>query len=276
MPGAGCPSKLCLGGCNVHMPPAIEFREIEVRVPPGRLLLRGVSLALEEGTVTAILGRSGSGKTTLLRTVNRMIDPTAGEVLVNGRNVLDTDLIALRRGMGYVIQETGLFPHFTVDRNVGLVLEAQGRPRDERARRSRELLAAVGLDPAGYEGRYPHQLSGGQRQRVGLARALAADPPILLMDEPFGALDPLTRAEMQDMLRGLLARLKKTVLLVTHDLDEALYLGDRIVLLNEGRLAANLTPEEFMRSHQPEIVAYIRAFHRGQREAGAYAKEAGT
>jgi len=251
------------------MPPAIEFRNVEVRIPQGRLLLDRISLALDEGSVTAILGRSGSGKTTLLRTVNRMIEPTGGAVLVNGRDVREGDLIALRRGMGYVIQETGLFPHFNVDRNAALVLEAEGRSREERARRSHELLAAVGLEAEVFATRYPHQLSGGQRQRVGLARALAADPAILLMDEPFGALDPLTRAEMQDMLRGLQARLKKTVLLVTHDLDEALYLGDRIVLLNEGRLVADLTPEAFLRSDQPEIVAYIRAFHRGERDADA-------
>jgi osmoprotectant transport system ATP-binding protein len=150
---------------------------------------------------------------------------------------------------------------------VGMVLEAQGRPRSERISRSRELLAAVGLEPDAFRTRYPHQLSGGQRQRVGLARALAADPPILLMDEPFGALDPLTRAEMQDMLRDLLVRLRKTVLLVTHDLDEALYLADRIALLHEGRLVAHLTPEEFMRSQQPEVVAYVKAFHRGERNA---------
>jgi osmoprotectant transport system ATP-binding protein len=205
-------------------------------------------------------------RSTLLRTVNRMIEPTAGTVLVNGHDVREADLIALRRGMGYVIQETGLFPHFTVERNVALVLEAEGRPRAERAQRSRELLAAVGLEAESFRSRHPHQLSGGQRQRVGLARALAVDPAILLMDEPFGALDPLTRAEMQDMLRGLLARMKKTVLLVTHDLDEALYLGGRIVLLDEGRVIASLAPEEFMRSGQPEIVAYIRAFHRGERD----------
>lgn len=257
------------------MPPAIEFRDLEVRTAQGRSLLNGVSLALDEGTVTAILGRSGSGKTTLLRTVNRMVERSSGVVLVNGRDIREADLIALRRGMGYVIQETGLFPHFTVERNVGLVLEAKGRPGEERARRCRELLSAVGLEAEGFSARYPHQLSGGQRQRVGLARALAADPPILLMDEPFGALDPLTRAEMQDMLRDLLSRLNNTVLLVTHDLDEALYLGDRIVLLHEGRVIANLAPEEFMRSGQPEIVDYIRAFHRGERDAGkTQAKEA--
>ena len=249
------------------MHPTIEFRNLSFKTRQGRLLLDHISLVLDEGSVTAILGRSGSGKTTLLRTVNRMVEPTGGQVLINGRDAQQADLIALRRGMGYVIQETGLFPHFTVERNVALVLEAEGRPRAERLERSRNLLTTVGLEPGTFALRHPHQLSGGQRQRVGLARALAADPPILLMDEPFGALDPLTRAEMQDMLRDLLGRLKKTVLLVTHDLDEALYLGDRIVLLSEGRLAASMTPEEFMQSKQPEIVSYIGAFHRGERSA---------
>lgn len=250
------------------MSAAIEFREVSFATPQGRLLLDRITLPVEEGTTAAILGRSGSGKTTLLRTVNRMVEPTAGEVRVQGKSVRDSDLIPLRRGMGYVIQETGLFPHFNVERNVGLVLEAEGCPRAERVRRSHDLLAAVGLDPDSFARRYPHQLSGGQRQRVGLARALAAEPSVLLMDEPFGALDPLTRAEMQDMLRDLLGRLKKTVLLVTHDLDEALYLGTRIVLLSEGKLIANLDPGEFMRSGQPEVVSYRQAFHRGERGAG--------
>jgi osmoprotectant transport system ATP-binding protein len=249
------------------MPGAIEFRDVMFATRDVRRILDGISFAVEEGTVTAILGRSGSGKTTLMRTVNRMIQATSGDVLVRGRSIADADLIALRRGMGYVIQETGLFPHFTVERNVGVVLEAEGRPRAERDARCRELLTAVGLDPDTFRRRYPHQLSGGQRQRVGLARALAADPPILLMDEPFGALDPLTRAEMQDMLRDLLARLRKTVLLVTHDLDEALYLAHRVVLLQDGRLIAHLTPEEFVRSTQPEVRAYIAAFHRSAHKA---------
>jgi osmoprotectant transport system ATP-binding protein len=253
------------------MSTAIEFRNVSYAAPGsaprGRLLLDDVSLTLEEGTTTAILGRSGSGKTTLLRTVNRMVEPTGGDVLVHGKNMRDGNLIGLRRTMGYVIQETGLFPHFTVERNVGVVLEAEGRPREERARRSHELLKAVGLDPASFMQRYPHQLSGGQRQRVGLARALAAEPSILLMDEPFGALDPLTRAEMQDMLRGLMNKLKKTVLLVTHDLDEALYLAHRIVLMSEGRLITNLDPSEFLSSNEPQAEAYVRAFHRGSRSA---------
>lgn len=249
------------------MTAAIEFRNLCFATPQGRLLLDQISLALEEGTTTAILGRSGSGKTTLLRTVNRMVEPTGGDVRVNGESVRASDLITLRRCMGYVIQETGLFPHFNVERNIGLVLEAEGRPRAERRLRSCEMLSTVGLDPGTFAARFPHQLSGGQRQRVGLARALAAEPKILLMDEPFGALDPLTRAEMQDMLRDLLARLKKTVLLVTHDLDEALYLAQRIVLLGEGKLIANLDAAEFLNSQQPEIVSYVRAFHRGERSA---------
>ncbi|HKR26761.1 MAG TPA: ATP-binding cassette domain-containing protein [Acidobacteriaceae bacterium] len=247
------------------MAAALEFRNVSFSTPQGRLLLDNISFAVEEGSTTVLLGRSGSGKTTLLRTVNRMVEPTAGTVLVGGKSARDSNLIELRRGIGYVIQETGLFPHFTVERDVALVLEAEGRPRPERNGRSYELLSAVGLDPATFARRYPHQLSGGQRQRVGLARALAADPSILLMDEPFGALDPLTRAEMQDMLRALLARLRKTVLLVTHDLDEALYLGDQIALLSEGRLIACLRRDEFLHAQQPDIQAYIRAFHRGER-----------
>ena len=246
---------------------AIEFRDLSFAIPQGRLLLDKVSLSVEEGTTAAILGRSGSGKTTLLRTVNRMVLPTSGDILLHGKSVSDFDLIRLRRNMGYVIQETGLFPHFTVERNVGLVLEAEGRSRRECVHRSHELLEVVGLNPASFAKRFPHQLSGGQRQRVGLARALAAEPEFLLMDEPLGALDPLTRAEMQDMLRDLLSRLKKTVLLVTHDLDEALYLAQRIILLSEGKLIACLSPKEFIASREPLIEAYVPAFHRGWRSA---------
>ncbi|HEX4310986.1 MAG TPA: ATP-binding cassette domain-containing protein [Acidobacteriaceae bacterium] len=248
------------------MSAGIEFRNVGFSMA-GRRLLTEISFAVEEGTTTAVLGRSGSGKTTLLRTVNRMVDPISGEVLVHGKSVRSADLIALRRSIGYVIQETGLFPHMTAERDVALVLEAQGCPHEDRVHVARDLLGVVGLEQRVFSGRYPHQLSGGQRQRVGLARALAADPRVLLMDEPFGALDPLTRAEMQDMLRDLLARLRKTVLLVTHDLDEALYLGDRIVLLEEGKLIAHLAPEEFLQSREPAVEAYVRAFHRGELSA---------
>ncbi len=250
------------------MAAGVEFSGVSLRLPDGRFLLANVNLTLEAGSVTAMLGRSGSGKTTLLRMVNRLNAPTEGTVRVRGRDVAGEDVIALRRGIGYVIQETGLFPHVSVARNVAMVPELQG----QRFSGVDALLRSVGLDPAQFAGRYPHQLSGGQRQRVGLARALAAEPELLLMDEPFGALDPLTRAEMQDMLRALLVRLRdegksKTVLLVTHDLDEAMYLADRIVLIEGGRLVADLPPAEFLASQQPEVRAYVRAFHRGEREA---------
>jgi osmoprotectant transport system ATP-binding protein len=257
------------------MSAALEFRNVSVEIEGGRLLLDDVSLALEEGTVTAILGRSGSGKTTLLRTANRMIEPTRGQICVAGTGISDLSLVQLRRRMGYVIQETGLFPHFNIERNVGILLEAEGKPREERVARSNELLQLVGLDPAAFSHRFPHQLSGGQRQRVGLARALAAEPRILLMDEPFGALDPLTRAEMQDMVRGLLRRVRTTVLLVTHDLDEALYLAHRIVLLGEGKVIANFARDQFLQSEQPEIVAYARAFRRGNSSAARDANSKG-
>ncbi|WP_026441507.1 ATP-binding cassette domain-containing protein [Pseudacidobacterium ailaaui] len=243
------------------MSSAIEFRDVTLATRDGRRLLDGLCLRIEEGTTVAILGRSGSGKTTLLRMVNRMARPTSGSVFVHGKDVSTQDQVRLRRRTGYVIQETGLFPHFTVERNAGLVPELNGGCVDKG--RIHELLKLVGLDPQRFAQRWPHELSGGQRQRVGLARALAADPQILLMDEPFGALDPLTRAEMQQMLRGLLQRLKKTVLLVTHDLDEALYLASRIVLLEEGRMVVDLPAEEFPRSEVPAVRAYVQAIHRG-------------
>src|SRR6185437_4040112 len=214
----------------------VEFAKVSYALAGSHFLLRDLSLRLEAGTTTALLGRSGSGKTTLLRMVNGLVAPTAGEVRVGDRRVGGGDVVALRRSIGYVIQETGLFPHMTVERNAGMALELAGRSREDISARAAEVLSLVGLDFAQYKQRYPWQLSGGQRQRVGLARALAMDPDILLMDEPFGALDPLTRAEMQTMLRELLQRVGKTVLLVTHDLDEALYLAQRVVFLAEGEV----------------------------------------
>ena len=235
----------------------------------GRALLDHVDLVLACRDNHCCAGRSGSGKTTLLRTVNRMIEPTGGAVLIDGVPTVERDAVVLRRGIGYVIQETGLFPHFTVEQNVGIVPNILARPRGRDAVRSRELLGMAGLDAATFAQRYPHQLSGGQRQRVGLARALAADPSILLMDEPFGALDPLTRAEMQDMLRELLRGLHKTVLLVTHDLDEALYLASRIVLIEQGKIVADLPSGSFLTSTNPAVAAYVRAVHRGPGVASA-------
>jgi len=243
--------------------PAIAFEQVGLTTPDGRVILDHVDLTIGSGSTTALLGRSGSGKTTLLRTVNRLIEPTAGRVMVEGKATTGWDPIALRRSIGYVIQETGLFPHFDAERNVGAVLEIESRPKQEIADRARQLFAQVDLDYATFARRLPYQLSGGQRQRVGLARALAAEPKFLLMDEPFGALDPLTRAEMQDMLRALLQRLNKTVLLVTHDLDEALYLASHIVLMEGGKLVANMPANEFLTSQIPAVQSYVRAVHRG-------------
>jgi osmoprotectant transport system ATP-binding protein len=220
----------------------VEFADVSFTVS-GRLILRGVSLRVEHGTTTALLGRSGSGKTTLLRTVNALVKPTGGRVLVDGRDVLGEDVIALRRRIGYVIQETGLFPHMTVERNVGMALELAGRSREEIRARAAEMVGMVGL-PEDALARYPWQLSGGQRQRVGVARALANEPKVLLMDESFGALDPLTRAEMQTMVHDLLQRTGVTTLIVTHDLDEALFLSDRVVLLENGAVVADLASGE--------------------------------
>jgi len=245
------------------MPAAgISFANVSYTLPTGRTLLRGINLTLTAGATIAILGRSGSGKTTLLRMVNGLVLPTSGEVRVGGRSTPDSNLGELRRSIGYVIQETGLFPHMTVERNAGLALELSGGPIHQKQDRTAEVLTLAGLDYTGLRARYPWQLSGGQRQRVGLARALATDPGVLLMDEPFGALDPLTRAEMQTMLRDLLARVGKTVLLVTHDLDEALYLAQRVIFLDAGEVVADLPTAEVLHSPNPHIRAYVQAVHR--------------
>jgi osmoprotectant transport system ATP-binding protein len=239
----------------------VEFAKVSYTPAGGRVLLRDVSLQLEAGTTTALLGRSGSGKTTLLRMVNGLVTPTVGEVRVGGKATADYDLVALRRSIGYVIQETGLFPHMTVERNAGMALELAGRSAEEKTARVRQVLELAGLDFEEFRRRYPWQLSGGQRQRVGLARALATDPQVLLMDEPFGALDPLTRAEMQTMLLGLMERVKKTVVLVTHDLEEALYLASRVVFLSDGAIVGDMTPDEVSKSENHYVKNYVRAVH---------------
>ena len=243
----------------------IAFAQVRYALPDGSELLRGISFAIEPGTVTALLGRSGSGKTTLLRTVNDLVRPSAGEVLVTGQATTAYDAVALRRSIGYVIQETGLFPHMTVGRNVALSFELAGTRDGGTAARVTELLGMVGLEGSRYVGRYPWELSGGQRQRVGLARALANGPKVLLMDEPFGALDPITRAEMQTMLRDLLREVQATVLMVTHDLDEALYLADRVILLERGSVVADLRADAVLGSEQAEVQAYANAVHRAVR-----------
>ena len=238
-------------------PPVIEFRDVSYRVA-GTQVLSGFDLQVQSGETVVLLGRSGSGKTTSLKLVNRLLTPSSGEVRVNAVSNAEVDLIRLRRGIGYVIQDVGLFPHFTVERNIGLVPKIEGWPEDRIRTRVQELLQMAGLTPE-IATRYPHQLSGGQRQRVGVARALGADPEILLMDEPFGALDPLTRDELQREFLLLQQRLHKTVLFVTHDLREALRLGSRIALMDAGRLVTVLTPDEFLRSTDSLASAYVRA-----------------
>jgi len=239
--------------------PFVEFVAAGFRLPGGRALLDALSLAVEEGETLAVIGRSGSGKTTALKLVNALLMPTMGEVRVAGRATTAWDAIRLRRRTGYVIQEMGLFPHLTVARNVGLVPELEGWPAERIGKRVEELLALVGLPAAEFAARYPHQLSGGQRQRVGVARALAADPPLLLLDEPFGALDPITRTELQREFRALQARLKKTAIFVTHDMREAALVGDRIAVLAGGRLCAVATPEALRESGDPEVRALMDA-----------------
>jgi osmoprotectant transport system ATP-binding protein len=206
-----------------------------------------------------LLGRSGSGKTTSLKLINRLLEPTSGEVRVEGKATTVWDVIRLRRGIGYVIQEVGLFPHFTIERNIALVPKIEGWDESRIRIRVRELLSVVGLSE-NIAKRYPRELSGGQRQRVGVARALAADPPILFMDEPFGAVDPITRAELQREFLELQKRLQKTVVFVTHDLREALLLADRIALIDAGRLVALHTPKEFLHSEDAMVRSYLDAF----------------
>jgi osmoprotectant transport system ATP-binding protein len=242
--------------------PVIEFRNVAFSLPTGQQLLAGLNLQVQRGETLVLLGRSGSGKTTTLKLINRLLSPSSGEVRVNGVPTADSDVIRLRRSIGYVIQDVGLFPHFTVERNIGLVPRIEGWASERIHQRVEELLHMVGLE-AQLGPRYPHQLSGGQRQRVGVARALAADPAILLMDEPFGALDALTRDQLQREFLALQQRLNKTVVFVTHDLREALRLGSRIALMEAGRLVTVLSPEDFLRSSDPLAAAYVRAFKDG-------------
>jgi len=236
---------------------SIEFQDVSLRASGGtREIVSDISLEVATGETLVLLGRSGSGKTSLLKLTNGLLIPSKGKILVNQKATTDWDRIELRRGIGYVIQEAGLFPHFTVAKNVGLVPTLEGWPRRKIETRVTELLRLVGLDPQEFGGRRPRELSGGQRQRVGVARALAADPPILLMDEPFGALDPVTRAELQREFAALARQLRKTIVFVTHDLREALLLASRIVLLQSGRIVANARREEFLQLEHAEVRAF--------------------
>ena len=234
----------------------VEFRNISYEIG-GRTILRNINLCVEEGETVVLLGRSGSGKTTLLKTVNRIVQPSAGEILFQGKSISHWDPILLRRKIGYVIQDAGLFPHVTVERNVGLVPKLEQWPDDKIRNRTAELLEMVGLPAKAYGARFPWQLSGGERQRVGIARALAANPPLLLLDEPFAALDPVTRFEMQQQFLQLRDSLGKTALFVTHDIREALMLATRIALLKDGQLEVVAKAAEFTSVTTPEAKAFL-------------------
>jgi osmoprotectant transport system ATP-binding protein len=234
--------------------PALELQAVRKRYPGGALALDDVSFGVEEGRVLVLLGRSGSGKTTALKSLNRLVEADSGRIVVLGRAVGEWDPVALRRRIGYVIQEAGLLPHMTVAENVALVPRLLGWDAERRRERARDRLLLVGLDPDRFAPLRPRQLSGGERQRVGLARALAADPPVLLMDEPFGALDPLTRRRLQDEFRDLQRRLRTTVVLVTHDVPEAMRLGDHVAVMDGGRLLQAGTPDEIRASPRAGFV----------------------
>jgi len=239
--------------------PAIAFRRVTYRAQ-GRVLLGPLDLEVRGGETLVLLGRSGSGKTTALKLINRLLEESEGTVLVEGRPTREWDAITLRRHIGYVIQETGLFPHYTVEKNVALVPRLLGRPDAEIQPRVDEMLRLVDLNPQEFRSRYPHQLSSGQRQRVGVARALAGNPDILLMDEPFGALDPLSRMELQQEFLEIQKRVRKTTVLVTHDVGEALLLASRIALLEGGRLLGVYSQTQFLESSEATVAAYRAAW----------------
>lgn len=240
----------------------IEFDHVAFRYPDGHLVLDDVSFTIESGEVLALVGRSGSGKTTIIKLINRLLTPTSGEVRIDGLATTSWDPIKLRRRVGYVLQEVGLFPHMTIGRNIATVPYLEGWPQQRIDERVDELLRLVALEPSEYKDRFPRELSGGQRQRVGVARALAADPPILLMDEPFGALDPMTRAEMHREFHRIQAHVKKTVVCVTHDMGEAFALGTRMGVFVSGRLVALATPAEINRSEDADVRVFLDAMPR--------------
>jgi osmoprotectant transport system ATP-binding protein len=239
----------------------IQFKDVEYRIPTtdSQRILCGISLEIHQGETIALLGRSGSGKTTMLKLINRLRNCSSGDVTVENRPVRDWDVIRLRRRIGYIIQEIGLFPHFTIEQNVCLVPGLENWSAARIKSRFAEVMQLVGLHAAEYGGKYPRELSGGQRQRIGVARALAADPAILLMDEPFGALDPVTRAELQREFLALARKVSKTTVLVTHDLREALQLGTRVILLDAGRIVADSSPGDFMKLEQSVVREFIAA-----------------
>jgi osmoprotectant transport system ATP-binding protein len=233
----------------------VRFENVSKVYAGGQKAVNNLTLDIERGEFVCFIGPSGCGKTTTMKMINRLHEPTTGKIFVNGKDIMQIDPVELRRSIGYVIQQIGLFPHMTIAQNVELVPRLLGWDVARREKRVNELLPMVGLDPATFRDRYPKELSGGQQQRVGVIRALAAEPDLILMDEPFGALDPITREALQDELKRLQAKLKKTVVFVTHDMDEALKLADRIVIMKDGQAHQVATPEELLRNPKDEFVA---------------------
>lgn len=231
----------------------IEFKNVGKQFKEN-VVLKGLSLEIQKGELVVFIGPSGCGKTTSLKMINRLIEPSSGTILVNGKDIMKTDTIELRRHMGYVIQQTGLFPHMTVRENIQLIAGLEGKDQDEMDQRTEQLLTMVGLDPRQFIDRYPSELSGGQQQRVGFARALMNDPDVILMDEPFSALDPVTRNDLQEELFNLQEEVKKTIVFVTHDMDEAIKLADRICIMRDGEIVQFDTPEEILRHPKDEYV----------------------
>jgi len=243
----------------------ITFESVTKRYPGGTVAVDALDLQIPDGRTMVLVGPSGCGKTTTLRMINRLIEPSEGRILLDGQDIMQTRAAQLRRGIGYVIQQTGLFPHRTIEDNIATVPLLNGWPKARARERARELMDLVGLD-AGMARRYPYQLSGGQQQRVGVARALAADPPVLLMDEPFSAVDPIVRGTLQDELIRLQAELRKTVVLVTHDVEEAIKVGDQVaVFYPHGKVAQIDTPEQLLGAPADDYVENFLGFDRGIR-----------
>jgi len=244
---------------------ALEFHQVSKQFPDGTYALQKIDWGVQEGETMALIGESGSGKTTLLRLLNRLAEPTTGTVFIQGESSDSQNPIQLRRRLGYVPQDGGLFPHWTIRQNVCLVPQLLGWSPTQQLEQVNKLLPLMNLDPAQIAERYPIELSGGQRQRVAVARALAADPPIVLLDEPFGALDPLTRHELQDQFLSLKTRLQKTMVLVTHDMSEAFRLGDRISILKEGHIHQVGSPQELLQSPATSYVHSLIQHYHAQR-----------
>ncbi|MEW9670156.1 ABC transporter ATP-binding protein [Ammoniphilus sp. 3BR4] len=232
----------------------IEFKNVTKKYDDGTVALKGINLTIQEGELVTLIGPSGCGKTTTMKMINRLVEVSSGEILVNGKNIASSDPVQLRRDIGYVIQQIGLFPHMTIRENVALVPKLKKMDKNLYMKKVDELLAMVGLDPNKFGDRYPAELSGGQQQRVGVIRAMAAEPPIILMDEPFSALDPISREQLQDELVRLQEEVKKTIVFVSHDMDEALKIADRIVLMKDGEIVQVDTPEKMLRRPKNDFV----------------------